>query len=534
MSSDLHQALQRLKDGTLTPADEQTLLRALKERRITIATGERAVALGGSADGAVIVTGDNNIVLVLDASRHRHLEHFLDRHRRAWLGDPAEVEQTYLTRLADQCERLFFPLGGLTHPLRLADIYQPLPLARTLASDCRSLPGAKRCGLDDLLGEAERGLLLAGNLGQGKSTSLQYLAWVHSRRPPDRLHHRQGDLLPFLLTASDLAQAWLPGRDPLQALALAAAGRRLLLPPDLVEAALRHALEHHAALVLVDAFDEYHAPEAQRAALLRDLVQFWQSAAPGNLLLIASRPFGLHNPGLFQYCFAPLEHPHRAGLLHALGRAILRSRSPHDRPPDERALQALQDAILNHPRLDAFDTPFYLTLMVLLACRETTPAGELDLAQGLALLGDLQRLTDLYLHFLRQTIHWERTKPTAPAGDVDERAALLALAESARLVPDPEPAAPWTLPLPPDQVESLQTFWQRAGLLHRDDLTGRLTFTHAAFYEFALALGLVIARKQGHESEVKRLRETFGASPAWDLRWRLFHGLMERPDVRFD
>ncbi len=97
---------------------------------------------------------------------------------------------------------------------------------------------------------------------------------------------------------------------------------------------------------------------------------------------------------------------------------------------------------------------------------------------------------------------------------------------------DPQPGAPWNLPLPPDQVESLQTFWQRAGLLHRHDLTGRLTFTHPAFYEFALALGLVIAWQQGHHDEVQRLRQTFGQSPAWDLRWTLFHGLVDRPDVR--
>ncbi len=135
MSSNLHQALQRLKDGALTPADEQIILHALKEGLITIATGERAVALGGSADGSVIVTGDNNIVLVLDASRHRDLEHFLVHRWRAWLGDPAEVERSYLTRLADRCEHLLFPLGGLNHPL---------PLAHTVASDCRSLPGAKR------------------------------------------------------------------------------------------------------------------------------------------------------------------------------------------------------------------------------------------------------------------------------------------------------------------------------------------------------------------------------------------------------
>ncbi len=92
---DLLQALQRLKDGTHTPADVETIRRTLRQGHITIATGQRAVALGGSADsavivtgehavalgasadGAVIVTGDNNIVLVLRAPQRRDLERLL-------------------------------------------------------------------------------------------------------------------------------------------------------------------------------------------------------------------------------------------------------------------------------------------------------------------------------------------------------------------------------------------------------------------------------------------------------------------------
>lgn len=58
---EFEQVLSRIKSRTHTPADIETLRQALLEGRITIATGERAVALGGSADGAVIVTGDVSI-----------------------------------------------------------------------------------------------------------------------------------------------------------------------------------------------------------------------------------------------------------------------------------------------------------------------------------------------------------------------------------------------------------------------------------------------------------------------------------------
>ncbi len=74
-SSDLIQILRRLQRGQLTPEDAAILRRARAEGRIVIATGERAVAIGGSADGAVITTGDLHIRL--DARRRADLERLL-------------------------------------------------------------------------------------------------------------------------------------------------------------------------------------------------------------------------------------------------------------------------------------------------------------------------------------------------------------------------------------------------------------------------------------------------------------------------
>jgi len=78
---DLQQALQRLKDGTHTPADLEALRRAVHTGQVTLATGERAVAIGGSADGAIIVTGDGNIVQVLSARQRADLERLLAARR---------------------------------------------------------------------------------------------------------------------------------------------------------------------------------------------------------------------------------------------------------------------------------------------------------------------------------------------------------------------------------------------------------------------------------------------------------------------
>ena len=57
--------IERFTSGACTPADLDLLSEALRTGQIAIVTGERAVSLGGSADGAVIVTGDHNQIIIL-------------------------------------------------------------------------------------------------------------------------------------------------------------------------------------------------------------------------------------------------------------------------------------------------------------------------------------------------------------------------------------------------------------------------------------------------------------------------------------
>ncbi|GEM_PF-4616096 len=419
----------------------------------------------------------------------------------------------YLEQLSARAARYAFPLGGLQAPLSLPDLYQPLPLRRA--------PGhaaARPEGLNDLLRLREMFLLTAA-LGRGKSTSLQYLAWRFSHRPqPD-------ELIPFWLTASDLAAAWQSGARLTRALALAAAGgERPWTSPLLVEQVLQAALAQQNALLLIDALDEYCAPDSERLRLLRDLQRAWQAAPyAGNPLLLTSRPYGLRNPGLTEYLFSPLEREHLEGLVENLGRAVLRARSPAGPPPDAASLAALRAAILENPRLSAFAAPFYLTLMVLLACR--APA----LDEGLALLRSLERLADLYLYFLRQTIQWETLKPGASPLPVDEDTALLVLAWRARLsLPDPDLLPDLEPPLPPDRLQPVLEFWLRAGLLERDDFTLEWRFSHQAFAEFGRALWLAEAWQQGQRAAVYDLRRRFGQSPDWDTAWLIFDGLIAR------
>lgn len=69
LGDDLGEVLDRIKAGLSTPSDLQALQRALRNGSVTLATGDRAVALGGNANDAIIVTGDGNLVRVSTGAR---------------------------------------------------------------------------------------------------------------------------------------------------------------------------------------------------------------------------------------------------------------------------------------------------------------------------------------------------------------------------------------------------------------------------------------------------------------------------------
>ena len=74
-NSDLQTIFDRIEAGKrLSKQDLQTLVVAVRSQRITLATGDRAVGIDGSAEGAVVVTGDRNLVITgADAAIIREL-----------------------------------------------------------------------------------------------------------------------------------------------------------------------------------------------------------------------------------------------------------------------------------------------------------------------------------------------------------------------------------------------------------------------------------------------------------------------------
>lgn len=73
MSDELKAIIQRVVGNALTDEQQQALFITIQSGRVTLATGDRALAVSGNSDNAVLITGDHNI----------------DGDRKAIFGEPA-------------------------------------------------------------------------------------------------------------------------------------------------------------------------------------------------------------------------------------------------------------------------------------------------------------------------------------------------------------------------------------------------------------------------------------------------------------
>jgi hypothetical protein len=479
--------------------------------------GQRVVSVQGNVSGSVIVIGDSNQITLGDGGQ------LADLWRDLQLDDQAAAER-YRERVAALYDHLTFPLSGLSFGTILKDVYQPLQAAPvsdlTRWQQAERAVSDRRRETDDLLAD-ERPVALLGLLGGGKTTTLRYLTWAYASRPDDLLLWRGDELLPFYVTARDLAAAW-QGDTPFLAACAAAAAQtpgHALFSTHLARRVLERALEQGAALLLVDALDEYRAPDAARADLLRALSAQWTSDPfRRNSLILTSRPHAYLKEERFQaYALQVLEAPRLERLAYRLGSVLLRELGERGDALESK-LDNLTGLALS-PQMRDFASPFYVTLFTLAVCRSER------FNEGLAQARRIGRLADLYHFFLRQTIRWEQNKPDSP--DIDERAALLALAE---LGWQTFAAPPWQEWLAPDLLSEAErraamSFWQRSGLLQKDEFRGEWVFSHSGFQLFGAALRLHEAWRRGQHEGVRRLHQETERLPDWDTVWELFLGL---------
>lgn len=476
----------------------------------------RVVHIGGDVSGSIIILGNGNRISVGDhgllAQRWQELQ-----------ASDAEAADLYRERIANLYAHLTFPLSGISFESLLHEVYQPLQVAPVqdptnwhLAE--RAAPDRRR-ETDDLLKEGQPVALLS-LLGGGKTTTLHYLTWVYACRPDDRLLWRGDELVPFYVTARDLAGAWQGDTEFLPACARAvtqACGH----PPFsayLARRVLEWALQQGVALLLIDALDEYRVADAVRGDFLRSLHSTWQSDPfRRNLLLLTSRPHAYLQTGFKTYALQALENLRVEWLAYRLGKVLLRERGK-DETTQQAQLSDLIRLVLS-PQMRDFTSPLYVTLLTLAICRSDRFADALDEARRIG------RLADLYLFFLRQTIHWEQAKPDAPT--VDKEAALLALAEvgwQAFVEPPWQEQLQLEL-LPGSDRRAPLSFWQRIGLLQEDPFTGEWQFYHNGFQLFGVALMLQEAWSRGRQEAIRHLHQETWRLPDWETVWQLFSGL---------
>jgi len=113
MAEDLQAVIDRTKTGALTPTDIQALVAAIQAGQVTLATGQQAVAIGGSAAESIILTGSNNQVIVLKGNDAEAFQSTLQQINPATSSQPAtqqgkfhrfpEVSRFDLTHLIDKC-----------------------------------------------------------------------------------------------------------------------------------------------------------------------------------------------------------------------------------------------------------------------------------------------------------------------------------------------------------------------------------------------------------------------------------------------
>ena len=371
-----------------------------------------------------------------------------------------------------------------------------------------------------------RHLALLGEPGAGKTTTLQYLAWVFAtgRAADPRWLGLAEDRVPTLLR---LNTAWEPlsrGEPPRLLNALAAEVAERIQSPQQDPLALVEAWRNSGRLlVLLDGLDEV-AGEEERRHVLRAVEHFVQAesasraaGAGGNRVLLTSRPAGYRSRGALwgEYFIRPLTEEGAVvdlvacwlrafsedGLTEAAARAAAERlwEQVQAQPPVRRLLTTpLAWRMLARIRTENPQAPLPANRAVLYErywatlCRQRLREGEtpgptvLQVAEGLA---------------------WAMH----PQGH-------LAVREAVKRVREAEPELEAAV-----VQESLKALHGRLGAVAR--LGENLVFAHATLREYFVARRLARAWR-ARPRETRRFIRLRLHLPAWQEVWRLLVGLL--------
>lgn len=416
MTDDLRASLDRFANGTYTEADVATLRRALQAGKITVATGERAVAVGGDMTDAIIITGDGNVVCVYKGGEAEAIKQAFH-----WtLEDLSKYEQCYLEQVREECGELrtegVYPV---TAPLK--DVFVMLEAMRTppsgIETDVVVPPGyverndkarAERAALGyenhpgeerqvTIRGKAptviplskalqeQQHLVILGDPGSGKTTLLQFVALCFAteglaqeklglteNRVPIRVALRGYDgkgMLGELLVEATKEVGQFKSASEAESL-------------EIARALLKRWLSERRVILLLDGLDEVPGP--QRAAVAEAIARFSRSDEGRSCrIVVTSRVAGYRETGHIGAAFscytirpfASAEDalPFVSGWLKAMVAAL---------PQKEAEVQAhaLLEKLERRRDRSVIANPLYLRLAVAsYVRRDQIPRGRVEL-----------------------------------------------------------------------------------------------------------------------------------------------------------
>ncbi|MEL6263008.1 MAG: NACHT domain-containing protein [Cyanobacteria bacterium J06626_6] len=270
---DLQAIFQRIDAGALlSPEELDAVVSAARHQAqsVAIATGEGSVAIGGSADGAVIVTGDRNIfVSGANAEAIRLLLKIRPDYEKTFL---TVVKGEVTSRLKQSLQHnQLIPLKMEFHPEK---VRRPWDAENKLGNrDPAPVPDAWR--IEQVFDEADGKLLILGKPGTGKTTLMLDLAKVLC----DRAQTQPEAPIPVLLSLSTYRQT----EQSLWQWLLIELKSKYGLNTDLAEMLLKA----QKFAVMLDGLDEL--PSNQQSPCIENINQLMASELRVRSLLICSR-----------------------------------------------------------------------------------------------------------------------------------------------------------------------------------------------------------------------------------------------------
>jgi HEAT repeat protein len=550
---DLQQALQRVQNGTDTPADLEAVRAALQANLITLAPAARAVTVGGNSEGTVIVTGDGNTVQVLHGAaaeklRQIEIDDLTERYLRAVADDWQYL--TITTRGDDRrlpLEGVFFMLQARPRPQprptdpplpdiesteqRLADAgdLDPRDMLRTADQENDRRSGAPKTAeppppvpLDTVM-QTDEHLAILGEPGAGKSTALQFIGLCYARVAAGQaVHHLTVNrpAIPILLRLQVSASTIV--RSTLRTALRAEIQSRLQCQDEDANRLFDAWRQSPGLLVLLDGLDEVPADLRQS---VREQIERSAHSRIGRVIL-TSRPAGfLALGGLQEYTLKPFADADQEALPYLKGwLRVLKPEWPAQQVA-EKAQSLIEQMQTSAALRRLLNNPLLLRLS----------------AQHFVATGAIARnRADLYRQWVEEA--WDRARQRG-AAEQDKQQYLTALQ-----------ALAWHMHTGGDgSAAALQTALRNAGLaaddhtaadlLHRlREQTGllarlseahsdRYVFSHLTLREYLVATRLYNAWQQNARRTWRFLNLRLHL-PAWREPLALLTGLLDEADAR--